>query len=121
MQDSHHIFNKFIKLSSRIALPHYCTDFKNMSYIPKYPIYRVVSVNRGSIDIENIDTKDIVRLISNRKYEPRILLFNNKGNTNSVQMKLLPEFKDVKIENKDFLKINYPKKIITMAKIDDFF
>lgn len=46
--------------------------------VPEYPIFKVVAVKSREIEIQNIQTKQKVKLLSNRHYAPYLLYFYNQ-------------------------------------------
>ncbi len=98
--------------------PHrYFSVYDKISYYKKYPIYRVVSISKGEVKIEDIETNEIIKLISNRQYEPQILFFKPKRS----QLEKLLNFEYIENKNNPSSEIIHTKKPIKMAKIDEFF
>lgn len=50
----------------------------DISRISNYPIFKVLKTKKSYIEIENIESKEINRLIHNRKYKCNLLIFQDK-------------------------------------------
>ena len=103
-----------------LALTSYYSHFDKLSYYKKFPIYRVISASKGEVELEDIETKQKVKLIPSREYSPRILLFSEEKGIKFVQKELLPNFQYVKRKAETLNKTLYSKNAKKVAKIDDF-
>jgi len=65
-------------IDKHLALPYFFYSPEDeLSEIPEYPLYKVISVKRSYISLIELTTNQEIKLLSNRKYAPYILYYHN--------------------------------------------
>ncbi len=104
-----------------LAPSRYFSYYDTVSSYDNFPVYKVISVKSSGVELEDIETKQIVKLISSRKYSPKILFFDNDKKHYFIQQDILPDFRYIKRKPEILKENTNPKKIAKVVRIDDFF
>jgi len=59
-------------------ITHYFKNYEEISELEEYPLYKVLNVKKSYIELQNLNTKNIIKLIHNRQYTPYILFTHNQ-------------------------------------------
>lgn len=80
----------------------------------------MVSVSKGGVEIEDIETKQIIKLIASRTYSPKILFFNDRKTSKFLQTELFPDFNYIRKKSESMIQLKHPQKNRKILRIHEF-